>query len=175
MGKIKKLGQIKMVCSGQPMQVSCVVDAFWAKNTNLDVRSGKLLVMVCCVRGLKKAGSGLDGLKAGCDRLGSSPRARIGPIPSQLYLGGGHGDHYRRRAAPPGQCLCKKGRCRSLPALSQEVRFAAYTHAGYTAAQTLEAFQFAKFLPECRYALIPPAVHVESHLLSAFYSAYPPS
>lgn len=50
---------------------------------------------------------------------------------------------------------------------SQEARFAAYSLVAWQP-KSLEAFQFAMILPECRCAFIAPAVHVESHLLSAF-------
>lgn len=49
----------------------------------------------------------------------------------------------------------------------QEARFAAYSLVAWQH-KKLQAFQFAMILPECRYAPMAPAVHVKSHLLSAF-------
>lgn len=117
---------------------------------------------------VKKAGSGLAGLKAGCDRFGSSPRARIGSHPIFISAGTGHDDHFRAGLRRRDNAFFEKGTVSFASSLfSQEARFAAYSLVAWQP-KSLEAFQFAMILPECRCAFIAPAVHVESHLLSAF-------
>lgn len=171
-GKIKNLGLIKS-CVRVCLQMSCVVDAFWAKNTNLDAKCWAKCWRWCGARvgaWVKKAGSGLAGLKAGCDRFGSSRRARIGSHPIFISAGTGHDDHFRAGLRRRDNAISKKKGTVSFASslFSQEARFAAYSLVAWQHTKSLEAFQFAMILPECRYAPIAPTVHVESHLLSAF-------